>query len=222
MNKIIFFIILLLPSLAFGDSNKDVFIAMENCSDKNYDESLKAGWKTADIPNWEKDNRSFGRPLVKDKYILEYESNFPINFIEHNDIILERRRKLTENYFTAIYNASNQVEKDMLNQFENNYPTKQSKNYTYWDKRRKIYNNSTNALKSSLVILAKEKKDKNWENETTSTSAWFLAIANSKNSIFNKMTVKEKLQIKDYKKFFFNCEQDYNKGKITFLSEWED
>ena len=212
----------MIPSLAFGDSNKDVFIAMEKCADKNYDESLKSGWKTAKIPNWEKDNRSFGKPLVKDKYILEYEDNFPINFIEHHDIIKERERKLTEDVFIAIYNASNQTEKNMLTQFESKYQTKQSKNFTYWDKRRKIYNGLTNALKNPLVILAKKKKDKNWENYMKNTKAWFVAIAKSKWNIFNKMTVKEKLQIKDYKKLFFKCEQDYNKGRITFLSEWKD
>tara|TARA_B110000196_G_C20736688_1_gene471179 strand:+ start:265 stop:447 length:183 start_codon:yes stop_codon:yes gene_type:complete len=53
------------------------------------------------------------------------------------------------------------------------------------------------------------------------SKAQFTAIHLSKTLFFSKMTIKEKLKIKKYKKMHINCENEYDKGKITFIQTWK-
>ena len=220
-------------SASFEESSK----AIMNCADSKFKENSKP-WHAASIPQWEKKDAllPFHTPKIKDKFILTYEREWPINWYNHREKILEGRYELDNKYFDYILNNASELNLKRILEFENKAEEKLAKvkhinpkYYTdkgkadafYWGNKWKLYDEVAKIMDDYELKKIRKKRDEyvawEWEN----SSAQLDAIHLSKSLFFSKMTVKEKLKIKKYKKAHINCENEHDKGKITFIQAWK-
>ncbi len=224
MKKILIYSLLFFTGFTinvYSASFKESSRAIMNCADYNFRETN--GAHSMNIPQWSKNidgKIKNWTPKVNDKYILEYINNFPLNRVEHHEIIKENRRKLQNKYFQAIYEASNSEQKKLISELEEKRDTAQNK-FLLDSKRGKLYNDIAKTLNNKNVKEVKKELDLGAERDLINLKAHLRAVAKSKYHFFLKMTIKEKLSIKKYKKEHINCEKKYENAKITFIQEWK-
>ena len=234
---IILFLFLTYLNPGYSEEFKDVSKAIMNCADSKFKENSRP-WHAASIPQWEKKDAllPFHTPKIKDKYILAYEREWPINWYDHRKKILNGRKELDNKYFDYIHNNANEQDLQRILEFENKaeeelakvkpsnpkfYTDKGKADYLYWSKKWELYDEIAKTIDDYELKKIRKKRDEYFAWELENSRAQFDAIHLSKSLFFSKMTIKEKLKIKKYKKEHIKCEKEYGKGKITFIQEWK-
>ncbi|MDB3913135.1 hypothetical protein N9332_00260 [Candidatus Pelagibacter sp.] len=219
---------------AISASFKEASIALSNCADFKFEEDNKR-WHLAKIPQWESEE-SIITPKIKDKHILAYQKKWPINWFEHRDEIIKRRGDVYNKFFEYVLRNTSEIYLKKINELEDKaqkkladakkinpdfFKSKSDVDPSYFSNKFELFKEASKEIESNQLIKILREIDKHNEWEEKNYQARLAAIAKSKFLFFTNMSTKEKLKIKSYNKMHLKCENEYNRGQITFIQTWK-
>ena len=192
---------------------------LERCANSKY----SSGLFLKILPGWGDTNDVPHEIIAKnDESIQYYIKKYPINFMFNKKEINQKMKNFNELYFEAIRDTVDSETKKKIDIFNNNH-SKEDESQNNIDKRHKFFKSLEHkSLKPELVNSTKQKYDQYFNDfflpmfDEHMTIVWA-----SKSRFFDKMNLKNKLFIDEYKYHHLNCEQEFKKGKITFYEKWK-
>ena len=219
---------------ATSSSFKEASIALSNCADFKFEEDNKR-WHLAKIPQWESED-SIITPKIKDKHILAYQKKWPINWFENRDEIIKRRDDVYNKFYEYVLSNTSEIYLKKINELEDIaekkladakkinpdlFKSKSDADPVYSSNKFKLFKEASEEIESNELTKILREIDKHNEWEEKNYQARLSAIAKSKFLFFSNMSTKEKLKIKSYNKMHLKCENEYNRGQITFIQTWK-
>lgn len=175
------------------------------------------------IPGWGKNaEEPYENTIQNDKQIQYYIKKYPINLMQHKNEINKKFEDLNKAYFEAVRSTVDINTQNEIDNFNKSY-SKEDKSRKNVDKRFNFYEGLE--YKSSNPEKVKSAKH---DSDTYFDEFFFplfeehqMIVWASKSRYFDKMSLKDKLFIDEYKNNHLGCEQEFKKGKITFYEKWK-
>ena len=168
--------------------------------------------------------------------ILAYQKKWPINWFEHRDEIIKRRGDVYNKFFEYVLRNTSEIYLKKINELEDKaekkladakkinpdfFKSKSDVDPSYFSNKFELFKEASKEIESNQLIKILREIDKHNEWEEKNYQARLAAIAKSKFLFFTNMSTKEKLKIKSYNKMHLKCENEYNRGQITFIQTWK-